>query len=282
MISQTEYYSYRSLLVQQPEAILALEQFYMDFLVQVTFNAAADLYHDFDNSNDLLPFWIGYQPRQRGRAPSGTAIPWSEVGEKSLSSNILRALTKSEMNITFPGLPFGGDIRFATHDALIHFDIKMTGPNDRADEIVAPPQQISGDGALWENGMLSNSYRVQGKRATINFQPKLPPFYVLQNRVKVCLTYFLKVVYEVQGLGVQPLKYLEVICVPNGLLLFAGPEYAQIPGLLIPGKDDKTTPEHIKRVRVRLNPLAAKDSWRCRQIVKDGLGWAVVPRAFEV
>ncbi len=42
-------------------------------------------------------------------------------------------------------------MRLMTNDALIHLDIKITGPNDRADEIVASPNQISGDGADWDN-----------------------------------------------------------------------------------------------------------------------------------
>lgn len=64
------------------------------------------------------------------------------------------------------------------------------------------------------------------------------------------LTYFLKVVYAVQAMGNQPLDYLELVCVPNGLLLFDGPKYALTPGLLIPGKDEKDHPK--KRTRVRL------------------------------
>lgn len=41
---------------------------------------------------------------------------------------------------------------------------------------------------------------------------------------------------------------------PNGLLLFDGPQYVRTKGLLIPGKDEKDHPK--KRLRVRLNPLA--------------------------
>src|SRR6185503_18699022 len=132
-------------------------------------------------------------------------------------------------------------VRFATDDALIHFDVKMTGPNDNANEVVVPPQQVSGDGSLWQVGMLSKSFLVVGERRSINFQPKLPPFYIIDGTVRLCLTYFLKVIYTVEEFGVQPLGYLEVACLPNGLLLFDGPKYAETPGLLIPGKDTKTT-----------------------------------------
>jgi hypothetical protein len=279
MTNQAECAAVHATLSQQLENIVEIEKRYLEFLVNITLQAASELYKDFDKANNLLSFWIGYAPRQRGRAPKGTSIPWSEVGEKSLSSNLLRAISAANPAITFPGLPFGGDIRFATADALIHFDVKMTGPNDRADEIVAPPQQVSGDGALWDNGMLSAPYRVTGKRQHIDFQPKLPPFYILDGLTRVCLTYFLKAVYAVEEFGVQPLQYLEVACVPNGLLLFDGPRYADTPGLLIPGKDTKTTPEHIKRTRIRLEPLASIDAWRCQQITRDGNRWKVKPRS---
>jgi hypothetical protein len=251
----------------------------MTFLVDITLRAAKDMYSDFGRANDLLPFWRDYPPRQRGRSPKGTSIPWSEVGEKSLSSNLIRAISKAEPTISFPGLPFGGDVRFATKDAIIHFDVKMTGPNDNANEVVVPPQQISGDGALWGTGLKNNSFLVTGERRKITFQPKLPPFYVLEGTERLCLTYFLKAVYTVTALGVQPLHYLEVACVPNGLLLFDGPKYAKTPGLLIPGKDTQTTPENVKRTRVRLAPLAGlSGKWRCQKIVSENDAWKVVTR----
>ena len=139
-------------------------------------------------------------------------LPFSNINPKHgvTSSHLMR-----------PGLPLGGDIRFATSNALIHFDVKLTGPNDRADEIVASPHQISGDGVGWENnGVVNSPATVTGARASMVFQPELPPFYVLNKRPLVCLTYFLKAVYEVKSIGDQPLKYLEVACVPNGLLMF--------------------------------------------------------------
>ena len=279
MITETDCSKIRLELLQEPEKIIALERKYMEFLVDTTLQAANDLYSDFGRANDLVPFWIDYAPRQRGRAPTGKSIPWSEVGEKSLSSNLIRAIGEANSSVTFPGLPFGGDVRFATDDAFIHFDVKMTGPNDNANEVVVPPQQVSGDGALWLNGMLSNSFLVTGERKSINFQPKLPPFYVLDGTVRLCLTYFLKVVYTVEEWGVQPLHYLEVACVPNGLLLFDGKRSAQTPGLFIPGKDTLTTPEHVKRTRIRLDPLSSLDgAWRCKKIVTHDDAWTVVPR----
>src|SRR5947209_19958693 len=101
MIIEAEWSETRSRLLQRQEDILVAEQKYMDFLVSVTLRAAESLFTDFDRANDLLPFWIRYAPRQRGRAPTGSSIPWSEVGEKSLSYNLVRAISSSEIPISF-------------------------------------------------------------------------------------------------------------------------------------------------------------------------------------
>lgn len=273
MLTEADYFFIRSELISNELAhIVAIEQQYMDFLVDVTLRAADSIHTDFCQVTELMPFWVNYPPRQRGRAPSGASIPWSEVGEKAISQNLVRALTLADTSITFPGLPLGGDIRFATNNALIHFDVKLTGPNDRADEIVASPHQISGDGVRWENnGVVNSPATVTGARASMVFQPELPPFYVLNKRPLVCLTYFLKAVYEVKSIGDQPLNYLEVACVPNGLLMFDRPQLAGTPGLLIPGKDEQTYLK--KRTRVRLEPLAKLHDWRCIQIVKVDDKW---------
>src|SRR5205823_4396926 len=121
---------------------------------EIVLKAAPQIVADFDRAIELLPFWINYQPRQRGRAYLGTSIPWSEVAETAIGANILRALCLSDLPVKFPGLPSGADIRFATDDAFIHFDVKVTGPNDRADEVVASPNQISGDGVAWKDGLI--------------------------------------------------------------------------------------------------------------------------------
>lgn len=279
MLTEQGYFAFRTRLARNNSAdIVALEQKYTDLLVDVTFRAAESIYADFCQVTELRPFWANYPPRQRGRAPSGTAIPWAEVGEKAISQNLVRAITLEDPSITFPGLPLGGDVRFATKEALIHFDVKLTGPNDRADEIVASPHQISGDGIRWENNGVANSpVVVRGARANMDFQPELPPFYVLNGRPLICLTYFLKAVYEVRSMGDQPLRYLELACVPNGLLMFDGARLAKTTGLLIPGKDGQG--HEKKRTRVRLEPLANLNTWRCIQIVRIDEGrWEAVQR----
>lgn len=278
-INETQYFSVREELVENLDYVVSVERQTMDFLLNVLVKTAPDIYRDFSAAHDLIPFWISYPPKQRGRGPTGSASPWSEVGEKSIVSNISGSIKENDVHVTFPGLPYGGDIRFATSRTLVHLDIKMTGPNDNADELVVPPQQISGDGANWNTGGFLNSYCiVQGQKAAMEFHPKLPPFYIWDKKTLVCVTCFLKVVYTVTEFGIQPLDYFELALVPNGLLLFEGPKYYKRPGLFIPGKDDKTKAVEDRRTRVRLDPLSSIDKWRTVKVTRHGKTWKAVQR----
>jgi hypothetical protein len=277
--TETDYFAIRTeLLTEEQSVILAIEHKYMGELLDIVKSIAEDVYQDFEKAVELRPFWVNYAPRQRGRAPTDTAVPWGDMGEKTIISRLGRAIGEKYPHLTHPGVPVGGDARLATSDALIHFDIKLTGPNDNANELVASPYQISGDGSQWVNGVINSRELIKGPRAKMEFQPQLPPFYVLRGNTLLCLTYFLKAVYTVLEKGNQPLGYLELVCVPNGLLLFDGPEYAaNTRMLLIPGKDDKKK-QGEKRVRVRLDPLASLADWRCIKVVRTDKGWVSIPR----
>lgn len=272
--SETDYFATRAKLMKDEQAAIPTsERKYMAELLDLARSVAEDIYQDLQQAVELRPFWLNYAPRQRGRSPKDESIPWGDMGEKTIIARLGRAIATKYPELTHPGLPVGGDFRLATTDALIHFDIKLTGPNDNPDEIVASPYQISGDGARWVNGVINSRETINGPRATMEFQPQLPPFYVLKGNTLLCLTYFLKAVYMVREKGDQPLQHLELVCVPNGLLLFDGPEYsANTPQLLIPGKDDKKKTGE-KRVRVRLNPLASLGEWRCIKIIRSDEGW---------
>lgn len=265
-LDEDTYFAIRAAFANNHERILTLEQHYMDYLATAIVSVAGPIADAFMQASDLMPFWRNYPPLQRGRAPTGTAIPWLEVGETVIGAYVIRALALQDASIAHPGLPSGADIRLLTHDALIHLDIKITGPNDRADEVVASPNQLSGDGAMWrDNGMLNSPVNIRGQRATMVFQPELAPFYVSDKRPLLCLTYFLKGVYRVERPGSQPLETLTLICAANGLLAFTGPDYNQsVPGLYIPGKDEKS--HRKKRVRLRTKPLANLASWRERVV----------------
>lgn len=226
---------------------------------------------DFDEATELMPFWEKYAPVQRGHKPRGEAFPWGEVGEKVVEGHLYSLMPNIFENVRFIGVPYGHDIRFVTKDAFIHIDAKSTGPTDNADEVVSSPNQVTGNGKLDVEGKIYNDItEMKGPLVTREFQPELAPFYIVNGEIIPTLTYYLKIVYSVKSLGKQPLEYLELICVPNGLALFDGPNLNKnVSGLLTPGKDEVNVAR--KRTRIKLNPLAELDNWRCQKIkFKDG------------
>lgn len=279
-ITREEYLSYRAIVVQRKAEIEGLEKMLTDEIFSTLSQEADDLYRDFTvQPFALRPFWINYPPEQRGRASSGEGVPWLELGEKTISSHLLQRLSQRFSDISFPGLPTGGDVRFALDNALVHLDVKLTGPNDNHDEVVVPPNQVSGDGKGWRKGGVTNSkhpvfFHRNPSRINYRFQPKLPPFYVVDGRILFCLTFFLKAIYEVNDFGVQPLIYFELACVPNGILMFESPtRYWYIPRLVIAGKDERNRPDETKRIRIRLDPLAAIANWRCKRLTRHENSW---------
>lgn len=282
-----KYFAERDRFLKNLSSIEKREEEITQFLIEdVILPASEGIFLDFyKRPLDLKPFWINYPPEQRGRQPKGTSIPWLELGEKTTSFNIIHRLSQTKKEVMYPGLPTGGDIRFVIDDVYVHLDIKLTGPNDNPDEVVVPPNQVSGDGSIWNNGVENSTYAVlyqsgiQKGTTNYQFQPKLPPFYFMNGKVLLCLTYFLETVYEISGFGDHPLKYLELSCVPNGLLMFDGPEYCNQSGFIIAGKDEKSKPDHTKRVRIRLNPLSEIANWRSVKFIRsEEKGWTVVPR----
>lgn len=205
------------------------------------------------------------------------ACPWGEVGEKVLEAYIYKIANEIFPSIRYIGLPYGHDTRFATQDSFVHIDVKSTGPNDYVDEIVASPNQVSGDGIILDATGVNNSMvHVNGRKQGLDFQPELPPFYIIEGTPKLTLTFYIKCIYEVIDIGNQPLRYIEIVCVPNGLIMFDTLNYGQNPGLLIPGKDVKDC-QH-KRTRIRLNPLAAIANWRCAKVQRKDNNIVIINR----
>ena len=159
---------------------------------------------------------------------------------------------------------------------------KSTGPTDNANEVVSSPNQVTGNGKLDLNGNVFNDpVEMRGPRVTRAFQPELSPFCIIDGVILPVLTFYLKIVYSVRTLGDQPLEYLELVCVPNGLALFDGPRLNEsVTGLLTPGKDETTVVR--KRTRIKLNPLAVLDPWRCQKIKFNNQGAFVELRFVEL
>jgi hypothetical protein len=285
-VTKEKYLNARQLLLaDRGKRIIDVEQNVTNKLQKIILENAELLKSDFDLSSELYPFWANYAPLQRGRQPVGDSIPWTEVGQTSLSSNLNRFVVKSDQfnNVQFPGLPSGGDFRFLIDEAFVHLDVKVTGPRDVKDEVVASRNQVSGTGKGFDdNGIINDLVEVVSPRTRQSFQPELPPFYILNGKTYPCITMFIKGIYKIIEPGNQPLDYLELVTVPNGLLLFDGPKYSEVyPELIRPGKDDYRVTEHLRRRRVKLNPLAEIASWRCTQFKYDEnrKKWSMRPRS---
>ena len=273
-----QYNQIRNTLIEDTQSLLDLEKFYFDKIFETLLLNAPAIKQDFDKTFEIKDFWYRYAPRQRGHKPRGNALPWGEVGEKVLDAYLYKSILSCMPNVRFLGLPYGHDLRFVTEDAFVHLDIKSTGPTDNTNEVVSSPNQVSGDGIFCDDfGVKNTTILVTGTSRDMQFQPELPPFYIIDNKTFVTLTFYLKCVYKVIEIGNQPLDYLELICVPNGLLMFDSINYAQnTKGVLTPGKDI-TTSAH-KRTRIKLDPLSEIADWRCKKIVFSDSGIIVRSR----
>jgi len=249
--------------------LLQLEKDTTELLIKSITAVAARIKADFDKATELKPFWAKYAPVQRGHKPRCEAFPWGEVGEKVIEGHLYSLMPNIFESVRFLGVPYGHDIRFMTNNAFIHIDAKSTGPTDNAEEVVSSPNQVTGNGKLDVEGRVYNEIAdMKGPQVTREFQPELAPFYIVDDKVIPTLTYYLKIVYSVKSLGEQPLEYLELISVPNGLALFDGPNLNKsVKGLLTPGKDEVKVVR--KRTRIKLDPLSELDSWRCQKIKFD-------------
>ena len=269
-MNQQQYDQARAALMHDGcKELLQLEKDTTELLINKITAISSGIKADFDKAAELKPFWERYAPVQRGHKPRGEAFPWGEVGEKVVEGYLYSLMPSIFDSVRFIGVPYGHDIRFMTNTAFIHIDAKSTGPTDNAEEVVSSPNQVTGNGKLGNDGKVYNEIsEMKGPQVTREFQPELAPFYIVDDQVIPTLTYYLKIVYSVKSLGEQPLEYLELISVPNGLALFDGPNLNKnVDGLLTPGKDEVKVVR--KRTRIKLDPLAKLDSWRCQKIKFD-------------
>ena len=264
--SDRRYDHARQMYVSAPETIVSFEKHIDKILLSGIVNFYKDFENDFNAASLLSDYWIRYAPRQRGRDASNEATPWGEVGEKVLDAYLYRFVSDQFPDARFVGLPYGHDIRFMTERAFIHIDIKSTGPNDSPHDIVLSLNQISGNGKyLDKDGVFNSIETAPGPRRDIVFQPELPPFYLFDGKPRLTLTFYIKCSYEVQSIKYQPLKYLELVCVPNGLIMFDTLLLKNKKGLFAAGKDIQNF-SNDKRVRVKLNPQSEVAQWRCAKI----------------
>lgn len=278
------YLSARNVVIANPTLIEAVEKSATDRIAGLLKSDIDQIQRNYDAASRLKPFWINYPPEDRGRSPRRSGYPWIEVGEHAVGSR-LQQLLVSQLGAVDLGFPGGTDQRLvaaspqlkeSTQGELdfvwIMADIKSVGPTDDADHVVLGHNQVSGSGE-WPSdveGVSNRPLRASGSRASHDFFPALPPLVVLPSgSTALVLTFVVKPVYRIIGstrndwMG-QPLSRLDVVSIPNGLLL--EPMLSQRPGLLFPGKDEKSKQSTKMRARLSLSLLREVAPWRHRVV----------------
>jgi len=274
----------RDRLAKDASILLELEEFLAAQVSKIIADNIKEICDDYNEATFLFPFWQEYPPEERGRQPKGDQYPWIEVGEHVLGAKLGRLIPKV-FDTRDPGLPTGPDARFLirhqeiakitgalTNAAWLMLDIKSVGPRDDANHTVMSHNQISGDGN-WTKptaGVKNRVMKATGKRESHPFHCTLPPLYVFSDgTIAPTVLMAIKPVYAMLGLldGAnlvgQPLERLDVISIPNGILLEVNPGYlAKHPGLLFPGKDDKKKNPLKVRARISFDILAKIAKWR--------------------
>jgi len=285
----TQYSKAHNYLVKNPNVLIDLEQMLTNHIVTISAKHIVEIRRDYDEASYLYPFWQEYPPDDRGRQPVGDQYPWIEVGEHAIGAKLPRFLTK-DFDVSDPGLPTGADQRFVLRspniskltngfcDAVWLFvDIKSIGPRDDQDHTVMSHNQVSGDGS-WPNaatGIRNKILTARGARTSHDFHCSMPPLYILSSGVIApTIIIAVKPVYKMIPATVknsknngQPLERIDIACIPNGILLSLNPAYLNTyPGLLFPGKDDKSKNALKVRARVSFELLRQIDSWRHQSV----------------
>ena len=280
------YSAARQRLIADPSPLIAVEEGVTSLVSGLLKAASNEIQEDYDAASKLFPFWRNYPPMERGRAPRGDQYPWIEVGEHSVGTKFSHLL-RERVGIKDTGFPTGADQRFViTHESIggmsgghslsawLFLDIKSVGPRDDSDHAVMSHNQISGSGE-WsspDDGVRNATMTAVGSRATHPFYPALPPLVVLPDlSIAYVVTLAVKPVYRMEKIGNewggQPLGRIDLVTIPNGLLLTQNPNYLlRNPGLLYPGKVDKgKNPEKV-RARVDFKLLSSIAEWRHRTV----------------
>jgi hypothetical protein len=103
--------------------------------------------------------------------------------------------------------PVGSDLFFETEDAFIHIDLKTVQTRNIGDyneSIFVGTNQNSYTGKIFLS-----------KDRERDYVSSLPYFYKNQGKSKICLTYFITILYEELNLKILNIN---ILCMPNGLL----------------------------------------------------------------
>ena len=285
------YLQARSHLIANPDHQISVEKYLTAKMSEIVLKASDAHKNDYDAASILYPFWQNYPPDDRGRKPIGDQYPWIEVGEHAIGTKVARNIGQ-HFEVSDLGFPTGPDQRFLIKHREIEnltngrfsqvwlcLDIKSVGPRDDQDHAVMSHNQISGTGD-WEKvsaGVTNKVLTASGKIASHDFHVALPPIIVdPEGEPAPVVTMALKPVYSMERGGRdhdktwsgQPLSRIDLATIPNGLLLSINPNYlSKYPGLLFPGKDDKSKDPRKLRARISFELLRKIDPWRHSTII---------------
>lgn len=268
------------------ERLVEVEKFVMNEILHFIDLHKPEIVKDYNEASYLYSFWKNYPPEDRGRQPRHDQYPWIEVGEQVFGNKLARYFN-ANFSVCDAGLPSGSDDRCIissprikeilgiTDSVWVFIDIKSAGPRDNFEHAVMSPYQVSGSGN-WDgvdSGVVNDPIVACGLRAKHDFLCSLSPLYVLSNKIIVPLTSFvIKPVYKMikdenkTTIG-QPLDFIKVVSIPNGMLLTRNPNYMETnPRLFFPGKDDKSKNPKKIRARISFDELYKIDNWRVHTI----------------
>lgn len=273
-------------LLSNPDILIDLEKYCAEVVSELLEKHKEEIARDYDEASFLYPFWKNYPPDERGRAPRGDQYPWIEVGEHAIGIKIARYIPAYFSDVKDTGLPTGPDQRFVvtspkikeitkglTDTAWLMVDIKSVGPRDDFSHTVLSHNQVSGEGVWLDpiEGVKNKILQATGSRSNHEFYPTLPPLYVLSDgTIAPTVLMAIKPIYKMlalenKGETGQPLARLELITIPNGLLLLENPAYlSTYPSLLYPGKDDKGKNPLKVRARISFAILSKIAEWRVK------------------
>jgi len=175
--------------------------------------------------------------------------------EKSIE-RIITAVLLRELKWQINSNPVSSDLCFEIkRDAILHLDCKSVKFGDvYGDDL--PGTFVIGENQASYPG---NYTRIRGEFRGLNlkFKPNLPKYYHHRNFGDIpCLTYFLKIVYEVSNFDFN-LKSINFYCLPNGQLTYYGN--------LVKGVkfyDNKTNPTRILTPRINVKKMNNKSQTR--------------------
>lgn len=196
---------------ENPNYLLELEKEAASSITEVIRTKLPGIKEAFKSGfTDLYPLWGRYEPKQRGKKPTGLYTPMGDLAEKVLGISFIAGFLEAYGTNAFLSpisLPYGGDYRWiaqvGNYKFALHVDIKATGPNDNPDELVVPTNQITGFPKHIEelSGCVINETIKIGARKAVEVVPTLPALITYKSDIIPQVTVFLKIVYRKEGEG---------------------------------------------------------------------------------